>query len=72
MSAFGWCLGIGHIGAIVGSLFAGELIRCQWPNGLLLAAAWDNRDGNHVFAAPAHQDGTENSNRFGDGALIRS
>jgi AAHS family 4-hydroxybenzoate transporter-like MFS transporter len=35
----GWCLGIGRIGAIVGPLFAGELIRRQWPNQQLFLAA---------------------------------
>jgi MFS transporter, AAHS family, 4-hydroxybenzoate transporter len=35
----GWCLGIGRIGAIVGPLFAGELIRRQWPNNQLFLAA---------------------------------
>jgi MFS transporter, AAHS family, 4-hydroxybenzoate transporter len=36
----GWCLGIGRIGAIVGPLFAGELIRRQWAiEQLFLAAA---------------------------------
>lgn len=35
----GWCLGIGRIGAIVGPLFAGELMRRQWPNQQLFLAA---------------------------------
>jgi len=35
----GWCLGIGRIGAIVGPLFAGELIRRHWPNQQLFLAA---------------------------------
>src|SRR5262249_40011022 len=34
----GWCLGIGRIGAIVGPLFAGELMRRQWPNQQLFLA----------------------------------
>jgi AAHS family 4-hydroxybenzoate transporter-like MFS transporter len=35
----GWCLGIGRIGAIVGPLFAGELIRRHWANQQLFLAA---------------------------------
>jgi AAHS family 4-hydroxybenzoate transporter-like MFS transporter len=35
----GWCLGIGRIGAIVGPLFAGELLRRQWTNQQLFIAA---------------------------------
>jgi AAHS family 4-hydroxybenzoate transporter-like MFS transporter len=35
----GWCLGIGRIGAIVGPLFAGELIRRNWPQSQLFLAA---------------------------------
>ena len=35
----GWCLGIGRTGAIVGPLFAGELMRRQWQNQQLFLAA---------------------------------
>jgi AAHS family 4-hydroxybenzoate transporter-like MFS transporter len=35
----GWCLGIGRTGAIVGPLFAGELMRRNWPNQQLFMAA---------------------------------
>ena len=35
----GWCLGIGRVGAIVGPLFAGELMRRNWANQQLFLAA---------------------------------
>jgi AAHS family 4-hydroxybenzoate transporter-like MFS transporter len=38
-TGMGWCLGIGRIGAIVGPLFAGELIRRNWPQSQLFLAA---------------------------------
>jgi MFS transporter, AAHS family, 4-hydroxybenzoate transporter len=38
-TGMGWCLGIGRFGAIVGPLFAGELIRRNWPQSQLFLAA---------------------------------
>jgi MFS transporter, AAHS family, 4-hydroxybenzoate transporter len=38
-TGMGWCLGIGRIGAIVGPLFAGELIRRSLPQSQLFLAA---------------------------------
>ena len=38
-TGLGWCLGIGRVGAIVGPLFAGELIQRQWANQQLFLAA---------------------------------
>jgi AAHS family 4-hydroxybenzoate transporter-like MFS transporter len=35
----GWCLGIGRTGAVIGPLFAGELLRRQWDNAHLFLAA---------------------------------
>jgi MFS transporter, AAHS family, 4-hydroxybenzoate transporter len=38
-TGMGWCLGIGRIGSIIGPLFAGELIRRNWPQSQLFLAA---------------------------------
>ena len=38
-TGMGWCLGIGRIGAIVGPLFAGELIRRNVPQSQLFLVA---------------------------------
>lgn len=38
-TGMGWCLGIGRFGAIVGPLFAGELIRRNLPQSQLFLAA---------------------------------
>jgi hypothetical protein len=35
----GWCLGIGRFGAIIGPLFAGELIRRNVPQSQLFMVA---------------------------------
>jgi AAHS family 4-hydroxybenzoate transporter-like MFS transporter len=38
-TGMGWCLGIGRIGAIIGPLFAGALIRRNLPQSQLFLAA---------------------------------
>jgi MFS family permease len=35
----GWCLGIGRMGAVVGPLFAGEMMRRHLPNQQLFMVA---------------------------------